>query len=377
MISSLSAFSQEEIALSKKDSTVVSAWILGLGYNIVDDSATPFGGDILNIKESWNSTYYPNSISLGRSFTNGLMLKTVASYNKYNIGKLIDGSINLVERDYYAIDALLSYDLNKWFGETGWFDPFLQLGGGYSSIGSLGRATGNLGIGFNIWLNDRWGININTMGKWGLKNGATRQIQHSAGLVYRFAFEKELTKKGEEKLALIAALEKEKNRINDSIVNAKKEEEKARFLADQLAREKEKSRLAQLEKERQDQKEKLQGDLDALGNVNFAFNSSYLNKETNKTLDELVEILNTYETLVIKIASFTDSRGTDAYNLWLSERRVNTTVGYLLKKGIAQNRLEGHAYGEKDLLNECDDHTYCPESKHKVNRRSEFSIISF
>ena len=216
---------QDTTSLSSKDSIITQSWVLGLGYNIVDDSATPFGGNIFNINESWNSTYYPNSISLGKSFKNGLLIKTVASYNKYKIGKLVDGSINLQERDYLAIDVMLSYDLNALIGETGWLDPFVQIGGGYSNIGSLGRTTGNMGFGFNTWLNDNWGLNFNTMGKWGIGEGKTRQLQHSAGVVYRFKIEKGLTVKGIEKLALIEDLEKERIRKNDSIAIAKRKAE--------------------------------------------------------------------------------------------------------------------------------------------------------
>ena len=368
---------QDTTSLSSKDSIITQSWVLGLGYNIVDDSATPFGGNIFNINESWNSTYYPNSISLGKSFKNGLLIKTVASYNKYKIGKLVDGSINLQERDYLAIDVMLSYDLNALIGETGWLDPFVQIGGGYSNIGSLGRTTGNMGFGFNTWLNDNWGLNFNTMGKWGIGEGKTRQLQHSAGVVYRFKIEKGLTVKGIEKLALIEDLEKERIRKNDSIAIAKKEEESVQFVAEQLATKIENDRLAELEKERLNKKENLQQAIDELGNVYFDLNSSYLNKETSKILDKLVTLLENNKDLVLKISSFTDARGSDAYNQWLSERRVNTTLAYLIKNGIAKERLEAQAYGEHGLLNECDNHTSCPDKKHQLNRRSEFSIIHF
>ncbi|MEL6919333.1 MAG: OmpA family protein, partial [Bacteroidota bacterium] len=80
-------------------------------------------------------------------------------------------------------------------------------------------------------------------------------------------------------------------------------------------------------------------------------------------------------TLKIQIGSHTDARGTDRYNIWLSNRRVKRTLDYLVAKGIDANRLEGEGFGENQLTNECDDHTYCKEEQHRENRRSEFVVI--
>ncbi len=61
----------------------------------------------------------------------------------------------------------------------------------------------------------------------------------------------------------------------------------------------------------------------------------------------------------------------------LSVMRAKVVYLYLISKGIAEDKLGTEAYGEKMLLNECDDNTYCPEDKHAVNRRSEFVILEF
>lgn len=370
--------SAQELQLTAKDSVVSSSWVLGLGYNIVDDSATPFGGDFLNIKETWHALPYPSSISVGRTFRNGLGVKAIGSYNKYDIGKKVDGAINLVERDYYAIDGMISYDLNKIIGETGWFDPFLHVGAGYSDIGSVGRATANAGFGFNTWFNDRWGLNFNTMGKWGIKEGSTKQLQHSAGVVYRFGIEKELSKKGLEKLALI----EENQRVSDSIAAANKAEEEARLMAERLAQEKEKARLAAEEQARRDaensRRTALENKIKDLGNVYFSLNSSYLSKPYKELLDKLAVILEENPAVTIKVGAHADSRGAEKYNQVLSEKRVKQTLEYLVdKKGINASRLTGEGFGETQLVNDCDNNTYCPESKHKLNRRSEFEVIAF
>lgn len=368
----------QELQLTAKDSVVASSWVLGVGYNIVDDSATPFGNDFLKIKDTWHALPYPSSISIGRNFRNGLGIKAIGSYNKYDIGKKVDGTINLVERDYYAIDGMISYDLNRIFGETGWFDPFLHAGAGYSDIGSLGRATANVGFGFNTWFNDRWGLNFNTMGKWGIKEGSTKQLQHSAGVVYRFGIEKELSKKGLDKLALI----EENQRVSDSIAAAKKAEEEARLMAERLAQEKENARLAAEEQARKDAENRRRTDLENkikdLGNVYFSLNSSYLSKPYKELLDRLAALMEENPALTLKVGSHADSRGAEKYNQSLSEKRVKQTLDYLIgTKGISSARLTGEGFGETRLTNECDNNTYCPESKHKLNRRSEFEVVEF
>ena len=369
----------QELQLTSKDSIVSSYWVFGVGINIVDDSATPFSDDILNISNTWNMVPYPSQLSLGRAFKNGLGVKAIGSYNKYKVGKKIDGQINQVERDFFALDAMVSYDLNKIVGETGWFDPFIHAGAGYTSIGEIGRTTANVGFGFNTWFSDNWGLNFNTMGKWGLGDAekSTKQIQHSAGVVYRFGVEKEISKKGLEKLAMI----EENQRVADSIAAANKAEEEARLLAERLAKEKERERLAAAEKARLDaenaRRAQLENEIKNLGNVYFDLNSSYLNKPYKELLDKLTVILENNAEVKIKVNSHTDSRGAETYNMWLSERRVQRTVEYLLAKGVAQDRIVSEAFGETQLLNECDDQTRCSEAKHAVNRRSEFIVLSF
>ncbi|MBD1262792.1 OmpA family protein [Maribacter polysiphoniae] len=377
MLACAPIFSQDSLQLTSKDSIVQSSWVLGLGLNIVDDTATPFGERFLDIDETWNAVPYPSRISIGRFFKNGLGLEAIGTYNKYKVGKVIDGAINTASRDYYAIDGKISYDVNKLIGETGWFDPYVHVGAGYTSIGNVGRMTANTGFGFNTWFSDRWGLNFNTMGKWGIKEGSTKQIQHSAGIVYQFGIEKGLSKKGEEKLAMIEAAEKERQRIADSLANEQRIKDEA-ALAERLAQEKENARLAaELDAENQ-RKQGIKDAITALGNVYFNFDSSNLNKPYKRLLDELALILQENPTVTLKIGSHTDSRGPGKYNMWLSEKRMQHTITYLVEqKGIDGARLVGEAFGETQLVNECDGTIRCSEEKHRQNRRSAFEVVKF
>ena len=95
-------------------------------------------------------------------------------------------------------------------------------------------------------------------------------------------------------------------------------------------------------------------------------------------LDKLTLILQENPTVTLKIGSHTDSRGAGKYNMWLSEKRMQRTITYLVEqKGIDRARLEGEAFGETRLVNECKDHIRCSEEKHRQNRRSAFEIKSF
>ncbi len=372
------AFSQETLQLTKKDSVVQSSWMIGLGYNIVDDSGDVFD-ELLAVDSQWNVLPYPARISIGRYFKSGLGLEAIGSYNKYKVGNMIDGRINTEETNYLSVDARLSYDLNKLIGQTGWFDPYVGVGLGYTDANSISRSTYNAVVGFRTWFSDRWGLDLNSSGKWAIDkgDGATNHLQHAAGVVYQFGIEKGLSKKGKEKWAQIEAMEKEQQRVQDSLAAANRAKEEA-ALAERLAKEREQARLAAAEKARIDaeneRRSQLERSIEELGHVYFALNSSVLTKKSKQVLDSLTVLLRNAPTAELKVSSHTDSRGASKYNKWLSDRRVQRTIDYLLDKGIVPGRLTSEGRGETDLLNECDDNTYCPEEKHRKNRRSEFAL---
>lgn len=364
--------------LTKKDSTIVSSWIVGLGYNIVDDSSRDGFQSYFDVKGTWNAVPYPSRISIGKYFKNGLGLEAIASYNKYKVGKIVDGLPLLTnDKNYYSVDSRLSYDLNKIIGETGWFDPYIGVGLGFTDANSISRGTFNGVLGFRTWFSYRLGLDVNTSGKWRMNKNATNHLQHVIGVVYRFNIEKDLTEEGKEKLELIEAEANELARANDSIANANKVAELRRLLIEQTENEKDLVRLAQIEKEKEAVKNELQSKINALGNIYFVFNSSNITTLSKNILSKLVSILNEYPNLILEVNSHTDSRGPAVYNQKLSESRLQSTREYLYKNGIDSNRVFGKAYGEEKLVNECDDHTKCSETKHKQNRRSQFKIINF
>ena len=369
----------QDLQLTAKDSIVKSSWMFGLGYNFVDDSGDVFD-ELFDVDKQWNSVAFPSRVSIGKYFESGIGLEAIGSYNKYKIGKIVDGAVNLNETDYYAIDARVSYDLNKIIGQTAWFDPYIGVGLGYTDANNNGRGTYNGVVGFRTWITDRIGLDFNSSGKWAMDkgDGVTNHLQHAVGVVYQFKAEKELSKKGLEKQAQIEEILKERQRVADSTALAKQQKEEARQLAERLKKEEEANRLAQIEKEKLEaliqRKEDLQNKINSLGSINFALNSSYLDKNSKKTLAAIAELLKENPTVVVKLGAYTDSRGTNKYNLWLSQRRMQRSLDYLLSKGVIASNVNANAYGEEVLLNDCLDGVYCTEQEHKINRRIEILV---
>ncbi|WP_234414540.1 OmpA family protein [Muricauda brasiliensis] len=381
MVMALACFTfghAQDMELTKKDSIVQSYWMVSVGTNAVDDSGDEFR-ELFDVRSAWNIAPYPSRISIGRYFKNGVGLEAIGSHNRYREGKVVDEVVLTDDIGYWAFDFRLSYDLNKILGHTGFFDPYIGIGAGYTDANNQGRGTYNGVLGFKTWFSDHWGLDFNTTGKWAMDTeNVTNHIQHAVAVAYRFNVEKGLSRKGQEKLALLQEMEKEQKRIQDSITRA---DEKARLLAEQLQKEKEAAELAAAEKAKKEAKEAekraLQTKLNQLGNVYFKFNSSYLTAEDKELLDRLVAIMKEEPSLHIKVTAHTDSRGTEKYNQWLSERRAQRTVDYVVSKGISKDRIVHAAFGETQLVNECADGVYCTEEKHSKNRRSEFLIIEF
>lgn len=108
-----------------------------------------------------------------------------------------------------------------------------------------------------------------------------------------------------------------------------------------------------------------------------------INENVNSadSLNYLVDLLTLNENLVIQLEAHTDSRGTAASNLELSQRRAETCVNFLVGKGISSDRLIAVGHGE-DILKISDEQIAAlpeeeREAAHGENRRTVFKIIRF
>ena len=108
----------------------------------------------------------------------------------------------------------------------------------------------------------------------------------------------------------------------------------------------------------------------------FDYDKSTLNPEYIAELDKVVSFLKGAKNARIEIAGYTDSKGSDEYNLALSKRRANAVAAYLTSKGINRSRMSTLGNGETKPLaaNENPDGSDNPDGRAK-NRRTEITVI--
>jgi OmpA-OmpF porin, OOP family len=80
--------------------------------------------------------------------------------------------------------------------------------------------------------------------------------------------------------------------------------------------------------------------------IDFEFNSTQLTAPAQHTLDEVAAALLTQPELKVEVQGHTDSIGTDAYNLGLSQRRAAAVKEYLIGKGLNASALTAQGYGK-------------------------------
>ena len=113
-----------------------------------------------------------------------------------------------------------------------------------------------------------------------------------------------------------------------------------------------------------------------LNNIYFGYDSADIRPAAARELNKLAQLLEDNPEIKIEMGSHTDSVASDAYNLELSQRRAQSTVNYLIRKGIDPKRLTAKGYGESVPIarNSNPDGTDNPVGRQK-NRRTEFRIV--
>lgn len=133
-------------------------------------------------------------------------------------------------------------------------------------------------------------------------------------------------------------------------------------------------------------------------NIFYDFDRATLRDESKQALDEMASMLNDNPNVTIEMGSHTDRKGTDEYNINLSNRRAKSVVDYLVAAGIAPERLTWKGYGESTpktvtkrinrlypqfeegtVLTEEFISTLSPEDQEaadQINRRTEFQVTS-
>ncbi len=111
-----------------------------------------------------------------------------------------------------------------------------------------------------------------------------------------------------------------------------------------------------------------------LENIYFDFAKYSIKEESTISLNKIIKVLKDKPEINLAINAHTDIRGNDAYNLKLSNKRAKSALQYLIKNGIAKNRITSKGYGETKPLIDCKTNT-CSDEEHQSNRRIEFVIL--
>ena len=184
-------------SLSMKAQDEKNSWAIGVGVNFVD--LTSYGisnlgnqiGDYVGLKDV-NALPVLSRLYVAKYLDNGFTADFTGAIN--SIDEIPSGEVS--EKSYYSLDLGLRYDLNKLFGETGWFDPYAKFAVGTFWVdGDLAGAV-SPSFGFNTWFNDSVGLNFETSYKTNALFGdsnlgntiyiADYHFQHSVSLVLRF-----------------------------------------------------------------------------------------------------------------------------------------------------------------------------------------------
>jgi len=110
--------------------------------------------------------------------------------------------------------------------------------------------------------------------------------------------------------------------------------------------------------------------------IYYDFNKATIRTDALPSLDKLLKFMHFFPHMRIQLNSHTDCRGSDAYNMRLSNARAQAVVKYLISKGIKANRLQGKGFGESKPIYKCDNCETCDESYRQQNRRTEFQVLS-
>jgi len=105
--------------------------------------------------------------------------------------------------------------------------------------------------------------------------------------------------------------------------------------------------------------------------VHFLYDQSDLRSEDKAILDAKVPILQANPGVMLRVAGYTDERGSDEYNLALGQRRAAAVRAYLVGRGIPESRFETISFGEERPVAQGSD-----EGAFSQNRRAEFEITA-
>lgn len=176
-------------------------WIVGIGWNIIDDNGKKEMGSI-DLHYSMNGLSYPTTLRVEKGLNGGFSGVFTASYNEYEGRKEINSGRRTVESSTVtAFDLSMKFDFNHLYDlNTNVFnfventlDCYMLLGFGYTMRDSVSAYVGNaananIGIGLNLIAYKNFGVNIEATGRFGLSDfwdTPANYTMYNFGLIYR------------------------------------------------------------------------------------------------------------------------------------------------------------------------------------------------
>src|SRR3546814_6965907 len=104
--------------------------------------------------------------------------------------------------------------------------------------------------------------------------------------------------------------------------------------------------------------------------ITFAFDRYDIQPQFQDTLNEVARTLSAYPSTYIDVYGHTDSVGTDAYNMTLSQNRAQSVANYLSARGVAAARIATQGFGESPPIASND-----PDKGRPATRRVELRIV--
>jgi predicted Zn-dependent peptidase len=105
----------------------------------------------------------------------------------------------------------------------------------------------------------------------------------------------------------------------------------------------------------------------------FDLDQASLTATSKMELDKMAAVMNQDASLTLTAETYTDIRGTDSYNLALSQKRSDAVIAYLVANGVSKDRLKGEGKGEANPVVDCSSGN-CTADQYEQSRRTEFTI---
>ena len=372
-------------------------WSVGFGVNTVD-IRTP--NDFGKFLKDWGG---PRDLNVLPSITK----LSVARYIGAGFSAEVDGSMNRIKKGYkgvsqdesfWNVNLQAKYALRRLFTtESGWFDPYLKLGGGYTSYKSEyskddGAVKLLAGGGINFWFTDHLGLNVQTGYNHGFQKDGTDYFQHSAGIVIKFGA-KDTDKDGipdkDDACPEVAGL-KEFNGCpdtdNDGIAD---KDDKCPDVAgpaenggcpwpdtdgdgvldkdDLCVNEAGPASNNGCPEPNDDDQKRLN---QYAKTILFDTGKATIKFESAEVLNQIINVLKKFPKSRFRIEGYTDSVGKKQKNIELSQNRADAVKIYLIQGGIDQSRLESKGYGpERPIASNKN------KKGRELNRRVEINLI--